>query len=196
MTASILARVASLTKGDWLITRETVFFDTLASRAMSLMVALRPLRLSAPFHPAPSGVVPLVPDVLVLGMLVVLAPCVRCKGCRSVRVKRGLDKRRPAPLNDTGFPRQERCSAQLSRAEPLIRSMQTHFTPAVHRIDPDDDVAVALRQLEPGETVALGNPGDSGSACLYVRELIPRGHKLAIRKISAGSPVRKYGWLI
>ena len=31
--------------------------------------------------------------------------------------------------------------------------MQTHFTPAVHRIDPDDDVAVALRQLEPGETV-------------------------------------------
>ncbi len=29
MTASILARVSSFTKGDWLITRETVFFDTL-----------------------------------------------------------------------------------------------------------------------------------------------------------------------
>jgi hypothetical protein len=57
-----------------LITRETVFFDTLASRAMSLMVALRPVRLATAFSPAESGVVPLVPDVLVLGMLVVLAP--------------------------------------------------------------------------------------------------------------------------
>src|SRR5262245_42505395 len=35
------ARVASCTSGDWLITRDTVFFETLASRAMSLMVALR-----------------------------------------------------------------------------------------------------------------------------------------------------------
>src|SRR5688572_2281724 len=36
------ARVSSCTSGDWLITRDTVFFETLASRAMSLMVALRP----------------------------------------------------------------------------------------------------------------------------------------------------------
>ena len=74
--------------------------------------------------------------------------------------------------------------------------MQTQFTPApgaVHRIDPDDDVAVALRQLEPGETVALS---DSGGASLYIRELIPRGHKVSIRKITAASPVRKYGWPI
>src|SRR5438445_3071004 len=75
-------------------------------------------------------------------------------------------------------------------------TMQTHSTPSVHRIDPDDDVAVALRQLEPGETVALGDPDRSSGPSLYVRELIPRGHKLAIRKISAGSPVRKYGWPI
>jgi altronate hydrolase len=71
--------------------------------------------------------------------------------------------------------------------------MQIHSTPPVHRIDPDDDVAVALRQLEPGETVSIGASND---ASLYVRELIPRGHKLALRKISAGSPVRKYGWPI
>ena len=77
--------------------------------------------------------------------------------------------------------------------------MHTQFTPvrgAIHRIDPADDVAVALRQLEPGETVALGESGDSSGAALYVRELIPRGHKLAVRKISAGNPVRKYGWPI
>ena len=30
------------TSGDWLMTRETVFLETLARRAMSLMVALRP----------------------------------------------------------------------------------------------------------------------------------------------------------
>src|SRR3982750_2176880 len=42
MTAWMRARVASCTSGDWLMTRETVFFETLASRAMSLMVALRP----------------------------------------------------------------------------------------------------------------------------------------------------------
>src|ERR1700704_5380242 len=104
MTASILARVASLTKGDWLITRETVFFETLASRAISLMVALRPVMLTAPFNPAESGAVPRVPDVLFLGMLVVLAPPSGAKAHRSVRVNQELDKSRPAPLNDTGFP--------------------------------------------------------------------------------------------
>jgi altronate hydrolase len=85
--------------------------------------------------------------------------------------------------------------------------MQTHPTPeraALHRIDPADDVAVAIRQLEPGETVCLGGrpvrlPADSGDLsreCLQVRELIPRGHKLALRRISAGNAVRKYGWPI
>src|SRR3954471_14202371 len=42
MTAWMRARVASCTRGDWLMTRDTVFLETLASRAMSLMVALRP----------------------------------------------------------------------------------------------------------------------------------------------------------
>jgi altronate hydrolase len=107
--------------------------------------------------------------------------------------------------------------------------MQTHSTPAhgaIHRIDPADDVAVAIRPLEPGETVAwsearsgagdesraqrpLGSvqpsearsgAGDGSRAqqphSVCVRELIPRGHKLALRAISAGSPVRKYGWPI
>ena len=86
------ARVASLTKGDWLITRDTVFFDTLASRAMSLIVALRPLRLAAPFNPADSGVVPLVPDVLVLGMLLVLAPPSGAKAAAVYASNRGWTK--------------------------------------------------------------------------------------------------------
>src|SRR5713101_5401846 len=85
--------------------------------------------------------------------------------------------------------------ATFSR-RPSYPMMQIHSTPAVHRIDPDDDVAVALRQLEPGETVALGDPGASRYASVYVRELIPRGHKMAVHRIGAGSPVRKYGWPI
>jgi altronate hydrolase len=75
--------------------------------------------------------------------------------------------------------------------------MQSYLTPvrgALHRIDPADDVAVAVRALEPGETVVLSD--SSGSPPLQVRELIPRGHKLALRAISAGSQVRKYGFPI
>jgi hypothetical protein len=41
---------------------------------MSLMVALRPGVSAAAFDPADSGAGPLVPDVLVFGMLVVLVP--------------------------------------------------------------------------------------------------------------------------
>jgi len=96
----------------------------------------------------------------------------------------GLDKSGPAALNDTGFPRKV-----LQRMQsPLIAPVRD----AVHRIDPADDVAVAIRQLEAGETVSVGD----SSGLIQVRELIPRGHKLAIRKISAGEPVRKYGWPI
>ena len=85
---------------------------------------------------------------------------------------------------------------------------------AVHQIDPADDVAVAVRQLEPGESVSLERlPGhlqasrqdgpqavSGGFAescdCVHVRELIPRGHKIAIRPIKAGNAVLKYGWPI
>jgi hypothetical protein len=43
MMALTLSRVSSLTKGESLITRETVFLETFARRAMSLMVdRLRP----------------------------------------------------------------------------------------------------------------------------------------------------------
>ncbi len=44
--------------------------------------------------------------------------------------------------------------------------------------------------------LALDDGGDSSAQSVRVRELIPRGHKLALRAISAGSQVRKYGWPI
>ena len=42
MTALTRTRVSSRTKGDWLMTRETVFFDTAAMRATSLIVGRFP----------------------------------------------------------------------------------------------------------------------------------------------------------
>ena len=56
----------------------------------------------------------------------------------------------------------------MSQAEPALPA------PATLRLHPDDDVAVAL---EP-------------------REGVPSGHKLALRDIEAGAPVRKYGEVI
>lgn len=55
------------------------------------------------------------------------------------------------------------------------------------RIAPEDNVAVALRDLSAGETVTVG------ALSRTIREDIPRGHKFALEPIAAGAPVRKYG---
>jgi altronate hydrolase len=58
------------------------------------------------------------------------------------------------------------------------------------RIDPRDDVAVALRALAPPEEVVLDE------VRIAVREPIPSGHKVALRDIAAHDVVRKYGHVI
>ena len=54
------------------------------------------------------------------------------------------------------------------------------------RIHPDDNVAVAIRPLVAGETVAH----------VVVRDDVPAGHKLALRDLEQGEPVVKYGFPI
>jgi altronate hydrolase len=71
----------------------------------------------------------------------------------------------------------------MSQAAPLD---PIDGAPAWLRIDAADDVVVALRDIAAGERV-------DG---LFAGERIPAGHKLAIRAIPAGAPVRKYGWSI
>jgi altronate hydrolase len=61
---------------------------------------------------------------------------------------------------------------------------------ALLRLDPRDDVAVALRALQPGERLGLGE------AIVDVREPVPNGHKVALRDLAAGETVRKFGWPI
>lgn len=50
-----------------------------------------------------------------------------------------------------------------------------------------DNVGTALEALEPGRVLARPN------ASVTVREAIPRGHKVALARIAAGTPVVKYG---
>jgi altronate hydrolase len=56
------------------------------------------------------------------------------------------------------------------------------------RLHPSDDVAVALVDLEPGDPIG----GDGGTA----RQPVPIGHKVALRALALGTPVRKYGQII
>ena len=59
--------------------------------------------------------------------------------------------------------------------------------PAVMRLSPPDNVAVALRTLRTGEAVAVDG------AVLVVPRTVPVGHKLAARAIAEGEIVVKYG---
>ena len=61
------------------------------------------------------------------------------------------------------------------------------FMSSVLKIDPRDDVAVALAPLAAGEPVADG---------VRAATDIPPGHKVALRALSKGEPIRKYGWPI
>ena len=57
-----------------------------------------------------------------------------------------------------------------------------------------DNVATALRALQPDQVVSLETP--SSRVEVTVIEAIPRCHKFAIDAIAAGQPVLKYGEVI
>jgi altronate hydrolase len=59
--------------------------------------------------------------------------------------------------------------------------------PAIMRLSPRDNVAVALRPLKAGEAVMLDG------VALTVERNTPVGHKLAAQPIPAGDTVLKYG---
>ncbi|MGO4331674.1 UxaA family hydrolase [Cupriavidus sp. 2TAF22] len=60
--------------------------------------------------------------------------------------------------------------------------------PTVIRIHPADDIVIACRQLVPGTVIA--------SEGVTVAALVPPGHKLAVRAIGTGEPVRRYNQII
>ncbi|MDQ8703883.1 altronate dehydratase family protein [Streptomyces sp. LHD-70] len=58
------------------------------------------------------------------------------------------------------------------------------------RLDPSDDVAVARADIAPGDHL------DDDGRLVTVPAPVPAGHKLAVRGIAEGAPVRKYGQVI
>jgi hypothetical protein len=58
--------------------------------------------------------------------------------------------------------------------------------PGLLRLDSGDNVAVATRNLDAGELVALGD------AVLTMERRVPTGHKVATRMIAAGERIVKY----
>ena len=59
------------------------------------------------------------------------------------------------------------------------------------RIHPDDNVAVALRDLPAGTRLSFA--GQDGAPEVATRDEIPFGHKIALCTIAPGEVVRKYG---
>ena len=55
-------------------------------------------------------------------------------------------------------------------------------------LNPVDDVAVARRRIGKGEPTGIGG--------VVANQLIPRGHKVALRAIAAGGALRKFGQII
>lgn len=58
----------------------------------------------------------------------------------------------------------------------------------VIRLNPSDDVLIASQQLFPGTYIATER--------VTVAGLVPAGHKLAVRDLPPGAPVRRYGQII
>lgn len=58
-------------------------------------------------------------------------------------------------------------------------------------LHPEDDVAIAKAQLAPGTVLMLSEGID-----VRVRQAIPSGHKVALRAVPAGQPIRRYGQII
>jgi altronate hydrolase len=62
-------------------------------------------------------------------------------------------------------------------------------------LHPQDNVAIAKINLQVGTTLDLGSEAHSQTR-VPVRQFIPSGHKVAVREIGAGGPVRRYGQAI
>jgi len=74
-------------------------------------------------------------------------------------------------------------------AERARTSANLIAAPAVIRIHSADNVAVAIASIAVGQVVTAG-------ARIEARAEIPRGHKIALARVSAGDPVIKYGFPI
>jgi len=71
-----------------------------------------------------------------------------------------------------------------------MRQDPAESSPCLMQLHRLDDVAVAVVELVRGRTVSVGD------RTVEAREDIPAGHKIALRTIPQGAPIRKFGWPI
>src|SRR5271166_6932383 len=64
---------------------------------------------------------------------------------------------------------------------------QATTTPRALRLDPSDNVVIAIDEIAAGAAPVGG---------VSARERIPKGHKMAVAAIDAGAPIRKFGQII
>ena len=62
-------------------------------------------------------------------------------------------------------------------------------------LHPQDNVAIARVPLQPGALLVWKGQAE-GPAQIPVRQLIPGAHKVALRHIPQGEPIRRYGQII
>ena len=78
-------------------------------------------------------------------------------------------------------------SHRLSHIRAMIQPGPSAEIARVLRIDPRDDVMVALEDLDAGTRV-----GDNGGS-VTIRDRVPAKHKISMRSLPRGSLVRMYG---
>jgi len=61
------------------------------------------------------------------------------------------------------------------------------------KLSPSDHVMIALKDLQPGDTVQTGI---NGEAAVSVLDAVPKGHKVLIKPVSQGDDVLKFGYSI
>jgi altronate dehydratase small subunit len=63
-------------------------------------------------------------------------------------------------------------------------------------INPKDNTATALNDIEAGETVSLASSSGQVLNQIKAQQAVPFGHKLAVTSIGQGDKVLKYGEVI
>ena len=90
-------------------------------------------------------------------------------------------------------------------ASPQLHIVQKGISPGgeplpLHEVavllQPGDDVAIARFPLSRGVVLRLPSETRRNDAFVTVTQRIPAGHKLALRDITKGSPILRYGSII
>jgi len=82
----------------------------------------------------------------------------------------------------------------IARKETEMKKEAGKFSKDLMVMNPDDNVAVCLRELKAGEEVNLSY--NDKEHRIKIIAPIPLGHKVALKEVTKGQPIVKYGQII